>query len=87
MLKVNKRTAGSLVAVLAMATTGVGASLAQAHDGADDPVGHNRGDDHGGLRVNSANRSSARADRERGDDNDGRRGNAGGGHHDAVDND
>jgi hypothetical protein len=87
MLKMNKRSTGSLIAVLALATTGLGAGVAQARNGSDDPVGHNRGDDNGGLRIHSASRGHDPIDNDLGDDNDGRGGAAGGGHHDPVDND
>jgi hypothetical protein len=88
--RINKRTVISMLSVLAL-SAGTGAGVAQAKHGADDPVGHHRNDDRGGLRGHSASRGhDDPADHDAGDDNGARRGrggNAGGGHHDRVDND
>jgi merozoite surface protein 4 len=64
---------GSVVA-LALGTGGV----AQAKHGADDPAGHNAGDDHGGLVAKAARHG---ADDGPGDDRGGRRHRARHAHH------
>jgi hypothetical protein len=51
---------GATIAIVALA--GAAAPAAFARHGADDPVGHDRGDDHGGARHARA------ADDRRGDD-------------------
>ena len=56
---------GAAIAVAALA--GAGAPAAFARHGADDPVGHDRGDDHGGARI-----GCHAADDRRGDDRGGR---------------
>ena len=67
------RSPRSILAVAAismLATAGV-APVAMARHGADDPPGHNAGDDHGGKRVVRV--ASRGADDPPGDDRGGRR--------------
>jgi hypothetical protein len=55
---------GATIAIVALA--GAAAPAAFARHGADDPVSHDRGDDHGGARV--AHTARHGADDRRGDD-------------------
>jgi hypothetical protein len=65
----NKLMLAGTIAALGVGALGT-ASVAQAKHGADDPVGHNAGDDRGGLRAHTSRHG---ADDPAGDDRGGRR--------------
>lgn len=67
------RSTRTLTAIAAVAAIGLGGGVpvAMARHGADDPPGHNAGDDHGGARHH-ARAARHRADDPPGDDHGGR---------------